>query len=342
MFLSPHFILPAVRHLTRTRLLLLTIFRCDGPHERLIGLGAFVARPPSARFPLPHLEAYRSPHTFLTGMLLDRDYPGLALDGLGAYLSSARTLWCGIEFKENLSYGAFSQIYRDHAPASSVSWGEYCQQRRAILRRDSAAERYAELLAGSGFGKDLRRKRRRLNSLGTPEVRVLVGPAVTHEVIESFLRLEDKGWKGSECSSLLSVPSHADFFRDMAQRFAAAGRAFFCELLLDGRLIASSSNFVSGRTGFAFKIAWDPEFASIGPGILNELELMRWLGEGGLDIDYIDSGAMEGAYIQRLWGTAMDLTSGVLVGGNVGSALLPTLSVVRSVKRAIFGRAAGR
>jgi CelD/BcsL family acetyltransferase involved in cellulose biosynthesis len=160
---------------------------------------------------------------------------------------------------------------------------------------------------------------------------------VTPEVIETFLRLENKGWKGEEQSSLLSQPKHAEFFRDMAQRFAADGRAFFCELLLDGRVIASSSNFVSGRVGFAFKIGWDGDFAAVGPGILNELELMRWLGEGGLDIDYMDAGAMEGAYIQRLWKTVTDVKSGVLVGGNVGTAILPALNFARGVKRAVLG-----
>lgn len=337
MFLSPHFILPAVRHLTRTRLLLLAIFRRDGPHESLIGLGTFVARPPTTRFPLPHLEAYRSPHTFLTGMLLDRDNHWLALEGLGAYLSSARIQWCGIEFKNKLADAALSQTHR-HGLISPLRWSEYSRQRRAILHCDAATERYAALLAEGSLGKDLRRKRQRLSRSGQADARIRVGHDVSTEAIETFLRLENMGWKGVNQSSLLSQPKHADFFRDMAQRFAADGRAVFCELLLDGRVIASSSNFVSGRTGFAFKIGWDTEFASVGPGLLIELEFMRWLGGGGLDIDYVDSGSVEDAYIQKLWKTSTNLTSGVLVGGNVGTAILPALNAARGVKRAVLGR----
>lgn len=340
MFLSPHFILPAVRYLTRARLLLLQIFRRDGPYERLIGLGGFVARPPIARFPLPHLEAFRTPHTFLTGLLLDRDNHWLALEGLGAYLSSARIQWCGLEFKDCLAEGAFSQIHRGQAVTSATNWAEYARQRRAILSRDTAGERLAAVTTEGSLGKDLRRKRARLSRLGHADANILVGREVTPEAIETFLRLEDMGWKGDQKSSLLSRPAHAGFFREMAQGFAADGRAVFCELRLNGRVISSSSNFVSGRVGFAFKIGWDPEFAAVGPGLLNELELMRWFGAGALDIDYFDSGSVEGSYVQRLWNTTTDLTSGVLVGGNVGTAILPALALARGVKRAVFGRAA--
>jgi CelD/BcsL family acetyltransferase involved in cellulose biosynthesis len=338
MFLSPHFMLPAVRLLTRQRVLLLNIFHRDGPHDRLIGLGAFVARPPKATFPLPHLEAYCSPHTFLTGMLLDHDLRGLALDALRAYLSSASVQWCGIEFRNCLADGALSRIHTEPKGATPVRWAESSRKQRAILPRTSAAARHAEVLAGGSLGKDVKRKLRRLGSLGKVEARVLSGNQVTAGTIDTFLRLENLGWKGEERTSLLSDAKHAEFFRDMAGRFAAAGRAFFCELLLDDRVFASSSNFISGRVGFAFKIGWDPAFAAVGPGVLNELELMRWFGEDGNDLDYIDSGAAEGSYIQRLWNTTTDLSSGVLVGGNVGTTLLPALSVARGVKRMVLGR----
>lgn len=337
MFLSPHFILPAVRLLTRQRVLLLKIFHRDGQEDRLIGVGTFVAQPPKAKFPLPHLEAYCSPHTFLTGMLLDREHRWLALEALRAYLSSASVQWCGMEFRNCLAAGALSRIHVDQAGTPPLRWGEHSRQQRAILPRSAAAARHAELLGAGSLGKDIKRKIRRLGTLGKVEARVLSGNQVNAGTIETFLRLEHLGWKGDNRTSLLSEANHTEFFRDMAGRFAAAGRAFFCELLLDGRVLASSSNFVSGRVGFAFKIGWDPEFAAVGPGVISEVELMRWFGEGGMDLDYIDSGAAEGSYIQQLWKTTTELSSGVLVGGNVGTAILPALSVARGVKRALFG-----
>lgn len=341
MFLSPHFILPALQYLTRKPLLQLAIFRRDGERDCLIGVGTFVARPPAVGFPLPHLEAYESPHTFLTGMLLDRDNQWLALETLGTYLSRSTVQWCGLKFARRLADGALDQVHQDQTITSRLGWDEYGRQGRAILCPDNAAETLMSLTTNGSLGKDLRRKRARLEKLGRVESRVLVGKAVTAETIETFLRLEDMGWKHEGGTSVAVQSGHADFFRDMTRRFARDGRALFCELLLDGRVIASSSNYVSGKLGFAFKIGWDPDFASAGPGFLNELELMRWLGERRLEIDYMDSGAAEGAYIQRLWQSRREVVSGILVGGNIGNAILPALTVARDVKRAVMGRSTG-
>jgi hypothetical protein len=339
---SPHFVLPAMQYLEpRKPLMQLAIYRHDNQGEQLIGTGTFIAQPPVASFPLPHLEAYRDLHTLLTGLLLDRDGCWLALEALGAYLSSLQVVWSGISFRGRLADGALDKVGLAQRTSASMSWSEHERYQRAVLFPGKAQDEAEALLGAGGLGKDLRRKRARLDKLGRVEVRVSVGGEIGEETIETFLRLEHGGWKGENASSLLARPGHADFFRDMTRNFAGAGRAFFCELLLDGRVIASSSNYISGRVGFAFKIGWDPEFASAGPGLLVELELMRWLGSGGLEVDYIDSGAAPGSYIERLWRDRIELTSGILAGGNVGVAVLPMVTAARKVKRAIFGISSG-
>jgi hypothetical protein len=333
-FLSPHFVLPALQHLEpRKRLVLVGIFRNDGANDQLIGLGAFIARPPKPQFPLPHLEAYRSPHTFLTGMLLDRDHQWLAVAGLGAYLSSARVPWCGIGFSDRLADSALDQIYQDESVTSMVRWSEYYRHRRAILVPSTAPQMYETVLADGDFGKELRRKRRRLDEKGTVTWRCLLGKEVTSETIEIFLHLENQGWKREHGKSLLSRPGHAEFFRDMVERFSTAGRTFFTELSLDGRVIASTSNFISGKVGFAFKIGWDDEFAAVSPGLLNELELMNWADRDLASLDFIDSGAAEGSFIDRFWRDSRDVVAGILTGGYVGAAVLPAISIARRLKR---------
>lgn len=340
--LSPHFVLPALQYLDpRKRTVLLSIVRTDSTGDRLIGLGVFVARPPTRRFPLPHLEAYRSRHTFLTGMLLDQDFQWLALEGLAAYLSSGKIHWSGLEFQDRLADSALDQIHQNRTITSPLRWSEYYRQHRAILSPENAAPMLDAALSEGSLGKDLRRKRSRLEKLGKVESRVLVGTEVDDEAIERFLHLENLGWKQENGSSLLGQPDHAEFFRDMTRRFAAAGRAVFCELMVDGRVIASSSNYISGRVGFAFKIGWDPEFASAGPGLLNELVLMRWIAERRFDLDYFDSGSVEGSYIERLWKERREVVSGVIVGGNVGLTILPAIAAARTLKRALVKSLAG-
>jgi CelD/BcsL family acetyltransferase involved in cellulose biosynthesis len=172
-----------------------------------------------------------------------------------------------------------------------------------------------------------------LNEKGTVTWRCLRGKEVTSETIETFLRLENQGWKREHGKSLLSRPGHAEFFRDMVERFSTAGRTFFTELSLDGRVIASTSNFISGNVGFAFKIGWDDEFAAVSPGLLNELELMNLADRDLASLDFIDSGAAEGSFIDRFWRDSRDVVTGILAGGYVGAAVLPAISIARRLKR---------
>lgn len=333
-FLSPHFILPAQKHLDpRKRLILLAIYRTDADGDQLIGLGVFIARPPQGTFPLPHLEAYRSSHTSLTGILLDRDYQWLALESLGAYFSSSRVPWCGIVFSERLADSALDQVYRDRAITSVVRWSEISRNRRAILLPSLAQERFEAVLADGSFGKELQSKRQRLEERGGFEWRFRTGQDITPECVETFLRLEDQGWKHEHGRSMLSQPGHAEFFREMMRNFAADGRAFFTELIQDGKVIASTSNLISGNIGFSFKIGWDSDYSAVSPRLLNELELLRQAGKHLSSLEYVDRGAAEGAFIGRLWRDHIQVTTGVLSGGYAGAAILPALSIARRLKR---------
>jgi hypothetical protein len=326
--LSPHFVLPALRYLDPAkRVVVLSIVRNDDSDDRLIGLGVFIARPPTRRFPLPHLEAYRSRHTFLTGMLLDQDCQWLALEGLAAYLSSGTILWSGLEFQDRLADSALDQDHPNGTFISPLRWSEYGRRHRAILSPDNAAQMHDAALSDPSLGEDLRR----LERIGGVEFRVLVGAEVDDEAIDRFLRLGKPGWQRGD----------AEFFREMTQRFALAGRAVFCELMVNGRVIASSSNYVSGRVGFAFRIVRDPVFASAEPALLCELALMRWIGEQRFDLDYFDSGSIEASFIERLWKERREVMSGVMVGGSVGLTILPAIAAARTLKSALARSLAG-
>lgn len=335
-FLSPHFVQPALKYLDpRKRILVLAIYHGGASGERLIGFGTFLARPPVVRFPLPHLEAYRSPHTFLTGMLFDRDNHWLALEALSSYLTHPKLIWCGIEFEDISATGALSRSQTEDVVAGKVRWSERWRHRRAILFPSDAAGQLAAVLTDGKFGKELRRKQRRLEELGEVSWHCWMGRELTQEHIETFLTLEHQGWKKENGSSLLSSPHHADFFREMSARFAADGRAFFTELSLSGRVIASTSNYISGSSAFAFKIGWDQELAAVSPGLLNELEFMRHSSEVLLGIDLVDSGAQEGSFVERLWRDHRQIATGVLAGGYCSAALLPALGVAHRVKQSL-------
>jgi hypothetical protein len=197
----------------------LAIYRHDNNAEQLIGTGTFIARPPAASFPLPHLEAYRDLHTLLTGLLVDRDSCWLALETLGAYLSSSRVEWSGISFRGRFAGGVLDKLRLEQQISAPMSWHEHERYQRAVLIPSKAKDEVKALIDTGSLGKDLRRKRARLEKLGRVESRVIVGREIGEETIETFLRLEHRGWKGENASSLMARPGHADFFRDMTGVF---------------------------------------------------------------------------------------------------------------------------
>jgi CelD/BcsL family acetyltransferase involved in cellulose biosynthesis len=336
-YLSPDFVLPALRHLRRDpQPLLLLIWRRDGIGQRLIGLGVFVPRKGRRRFPLPHLEAYRCPHTFLTGILMDRDDQQAALEALCVYLSMPRVPWFGVEFMERLGDGLLDRVQCGTGDFDKVRWHQYYGRRRAILVPAARQDPLARVHADSHADKELRRKWRRLEEKGQVEWGVAMGRQVNADCTETFLRLEDQGWKRERGKSMLSRPGHAAFFREMIESFGRDGRVFFAELRVGGRVIASTSNLVSGNLGFAFKIGWDPEFAKLSPGILNEREFVRRANDLLSHLAYIDSGAEQGSYIEELWPDRVSVVSGVLVAGRIGKALLPAIVRARELKRRLL------
>ena len=74
VYLSPHFVLPALRHLDAgLRPVIAWIEAGAAGARELVGVGVFRRSPGSRSFPWPHLSAYLSCHSFLGGLLLDAE-----------------------------------------------------------------------------------------------------------------------------------------------------------------------------------------------------------------------------------------------------------------------------
>ena len=97
-----------------------------------------------------------------------------------------------------------------------------------------------------------------------------------------------------------SRPSHADFFREVCESFAAMGRLQLFELHGGERTVAMKCNLVASPGLFMFKIANDEELARFSPGVQMEVENVDKFHE--TDLDWIDSCASpENQMINRLW-----------------------------------------
>jgi len=343
-YLSPHFVLPAAQHLDpNVPIFALAIERQGGDNSgqsQLAGIGIFRSVPASKDFPLPHLVAYRSRHSFLSGLLLDRACASEAFHALLDHFRAEHRRWHGFVFQGTWGDGPTWDLMQAATKSRGMASHPWNDRRRAVLSpgTDRAT---AEAMIADQVRANVRRAKR-LNQMGVVTWSLLRPGGIPEPTTEAFLSLEHEGWKGEDKSSLRSNPSDEAFFRAIVSKFGGDGRAIFSELLLDGRTISSTSNFVSGRSAFAFKIGWSPEFAKASPGVQNELALLRavYSHEDLGDLDFWDSGATEGSYVDKLWPSRRSIVSLAVATTRLGRVALRALGTARTLRRRYRARAA--
>jgi len=165
-------------------------------------------------------------------------------------------------------------------------------------------------------------------------------------MMEQFLDLEARSWKGRAGTAMASRPGECEFCRDVMRGFAAHRRFRVLALQLDGRPIAIRSSLQSGSANFCFKTSFDPEFAHFSPGVLLEIEQLRRLACDPL-LDWSDScAASESTPLMWLWAERREVRSLLISFGDpLGAlcvAMLPVMSRLGSgVRRRLRARRRG-
>lgn len=332
-YLSPHFVLPALRHLDPgLRPIVLAVERASqGAARELIGLGVFVAVAGSRICPLPQLVGYQSRHSFLGGLLVDRDHVGSAVEALYSHARAGVLGWHALVLPKMPGDGPVAAALDQLAAASGLRTWRASPQQRAVLRPGAAGQEALRKALGKRYN-EVERCKRRLGEGGEVSWACLRGE-VGAAVIEQFLALEHQGWKAEAGTSLRAHAADEMFFKDVVAGFAGAGRALFTELRVGAKVIASTSNFVSGGAGFAFKVGWEAELRKYGPGLLNEVEFVRAAPEVCADLAWLDSGAAPDSFINKLWTERRDLATLVVPLSQLGDFGLRVTGGLRHVVR---------
>jgi CelD/BcsL family acetyltransferase involved in cellulose biosynthesis len=115
----------------------------------------------------------------------------------------------------------------------------------------------------------LRTKRRRLEREAGP-LRVVdaSAPEIAPGAAETFLRLEDSGWKGRAGTSMLQRPGEAAMLRDVVRLAAHAGSLRMLLLAGPDGPLAAQLDLVCGDTQFHWKTAYDERWQRMSPGRL--------------------------------------------------------------------------
>ncbi len=272
-FLRPEFVVPAATHLpvssTNGAVQLLTVSR----NGHLLSLLPFV-RGRWRHVPLPALGAWvHDQQGLATPLLADGDDLPAAASLLVAAVSSvsprARLLGLDEQTTGLPADRALDDALGD-AGWKPTLWHSY---RRALLARDGdrveSAEGGTTLQELIAEPSRLRTKRRRLEREAGP-LRVIdaSAPAIAPHAAESFLRLEDAGWKGRAGTSMLQRPGEADMLRDVVRLAAGAETLRLLMLVGPEGALATQIDLVCGDTHFHWKTAYDERWQRMSPGRL--------------------------------------------------------------------------
>lgn len=122
--------------------------------------------------------------------------------------------------------------------------------------------------------KEMNRLLRRLGEHGETRFESLQGASAC-EGFEAFLDLEAAGWKGRGGTALKSRPETAAFARQAIANCAERNALRIDRLWAGDKLVAALVLFIERGSVFAWKIAFDEDFARYSPGAQLVLETFR-------------------------------------------------------------------
>jgi hypothetical protein len=234
----------------------------------------------SSKLPLKTLRLWRKPEMiYLCAPLLRVGYAREALAAFFDWLDAGSHNCSLMEFGFVTGEGPFHHLLvdylHDHVKFTYVTESFT----RALFRPAADAEAYIRDALSRARRKEYRRQERRLAETGRLEYTALDPDSDLDAWIEEFLQFEANSWKGKGGRALACSETDRKYFVQVAREAFRRGKLMMLALRFNGRPIAYKINFLSGVGSFAFKIAFDEEYARYSPGVLLELENIRLLLE---------------------------------------------------------------
>jgi len=134
---------------------------------------------------------------------------------------------------------------------------------RGMLRRRPDAD-YVRTF-GHNLRHDLERRGRRFAEEFGEELTV-TDRADDPDAINDYIALEGAGYKAVAGTAMTTIPGEPESFREMCQRFAAAGRLALPTISVDGRTLAMDVWLRGAEGMFMIRASFDENYARFDPG----------------------------------------------------------------------------
>ena len=337
VFYEPLCLLPAVEAFGADKESCFVLVLAPAPGEQAIGFFPFERKRKFRGLPVSHLVSWTHPHLYLSAPLVDRNYGVAAWQALLAWARRA-SHGALIEIPMIPGAGGAMQSLSEAMTGEPARLQIVNRFERALLERTADdAETYMRRSSSTGARREWRRQARRLSELGRLETRAIRPCDDATDWAESFLALENSGWKFRQGTAMLQRPNEAAFFRALCASAHREQRLHMLGLFLDDHPIAMQCNLFAHTGAFAIKVAYDERLAKYSPGTLLELENIRDMF-GRDDFSWVDSCAKPEALLHRFW-RERRLIQHVLIapGGWTGQLLVRLFPHLQTARRRLHG-----
>jgi hypothetical protein len=207
---------------------------------------------------------------------------------------------------------------------------------RGLWREGHDKDTDPESTVSGELRRRLRRKEKRLSERGRVEHLVMQPEDDIGRWIDEFLRIEASGWKGQSGSALASSEGDRRYFTEIATSAFHRGRLLMLGLNFDGLPVARRCAFIAGEGSFAFKTAYDEEFADFSPGAMLEMDSIRQLNALP-GVRWMDScAAPDNSLVNRLSNDRKTIQSLAIGNGALGDLVISGLPLLRWTQRRIL------
>lgn len=291
-YLGIDYLLPYFKFVHKSSPVIIFIYDCKTERQSLVGVGVFFRR---KKLGIPYLVSVKTNYIFNSGCLVDKalsdDDCVLLIEKIFATANVEIVI-----FKKTTNQFFTESLLKSHLYFLSASK----IQQAVLLDEQAGEEKLAEEMS-KNRRKEIRRKTKKLEELGVLSWRVVQPNEIRAEHSNKFLALENDGWKGESGTSIQSNNDLKQFFNNVVDRLKVREMVFFTELCLNDEVIASTCNFRSGNTGFAFKLGWKQDYEKYSIGMLNEYFIAKQIFSELPNLKCIDGGTEPSSFLSSFW-----------------------------------------
>jgi len=304
----------------------------------LCGVFPLNRKPRYKGLPVSVLSLWKHIYCFLCTPLVRADCARKCLSAFFDWLASDPSSSPLVEFNFVSGEGPFHQALVDTLNERLSLRFVSDTYNRAMFKPRASADDYLREAMSREHRKDVRRKTRRFAELGHLEHTELEPDGDVDGWLEEFMQLEMKGWKGELGGALGSSEANRAYFRTVAKEAFRRGRLKMTALESNGERVAQKCNFLAENGAFAFKIAYDENYARYSPGLLVEMENIRRLHKTP-EIEWMDSCAVPVHFmINRLWLDRRTIQTVLIpTGKRPGELIVSLMPMIRWINRRVKG-----